>query len=130
MSAGIKKIKRLQKAGKSELCNQLLFKKMLKISNHLNGNVGTPWDYSLAEVSRTRYWDEMGEYFTEYGILPETYHFTEEEGEDLDRALYHLFGYEIHSPFDCTGLKFTISIHGHRNPNGKISVIHRMAIDV
>ena len=130
MSAGFQKIRRLQKAGKTELFNKLLIKKMAKTFNHLNGNFGTPLDKSLMEETRIRCWDKWGEYFTEYGFLPETYHFDEAEGEELDRALDEQFRCRCYYPFDCTGQRFTISIHGHRNPNGRISVIHKMGIDI
>ena len=128
MSAGIKKIKRLMNAGREELAEKLLARKLVKTSFNLNGNMGTPLDKSIADASRVRTWDETGESCTEYGFVKDT--FPEEEGAELDRTLLQCFGYEILSPFDCTGRWATVSIHGHRNPNGMISVIHNICIDI
>lgn len=37
---------------------------------------------------------------------------------------------EIHSAYDCTGRPFTRYIHWHRNPNGMVSYVHAMTLDV
>lgn len=37
---------------------------------------------------------------------------------------------EIHSDYDCTGRSFTRYISWHRNPNGMVSYVHAMTIDV
>lgn len=126
MSAGIAKIKRLQKAGKDDLCNRYLRQKLWKI--HLREETKTPFDSGISDDFRTRYWDELGESCVRYGLIADT--FCVEEGEALDDALYDIYGYAIHSPYDCTGLLFTRYIHGHRNPNGMISVIHGLGRDV
>lgn len=36
----------------------------------------------------------------------------------------------INSPYDCTGKRFTIYIHWHRNPCGLVSFVHYMGIDL
>lgn len=65
--------------------------------------------------------------FTEYGFLPEKYNAcTDEEIEELMEDARE----EIRSPYDCTGLRFTMWIKWHRNPNGRISYVHRFGIDV
>lgn len=80
---------------------------------------------SLLEETRLHYDDE--EHFTEYGFLPERMNawdddMIQEEIDDLRE--------DICSPYDCTGQRFTICITWHRNPCGRISVVHTFGIDV
>jgi hypothetical protein len=36
----------------------------------------------------------------------------------------------VRSDYDCSGQSFTQWIHWHRNPNGSVSFVHQMGIDV
>lgn len=72
--------------------------------------------------------DEDGEGWREYGIIPADL-VNEAEG-DIDGWLWSLFGVEIHSPYDCTGMPFTVMIDWHLNPDGSVSFVHWMSLDV
>lgn len=74
--------------------------------------------------AETRYlWDSDGYGVTEYGIL---WDMTDEEIEDW-RADHWRYGSVI---YDCTGELCTRHMHFHRNPEGVVSYIHYMVVDV
>lgn len=83
---------------------------------------------SLMECPRIGGYSEDGENFSIYGFLPDRFsQYTDSEvREYLDENMRE----EIYSPYDCTGKRFTEWISFHRNPNGRISYVHRMGIDV
>lgn len=81
---------------------------------------------SLLDEARCHY-EDNGEYFTEYGFLPER--MNDWDDEMIQEEVDDLREY-ICSPYDCTGQRFTMWITWHRNPCGRISVVHRFGIDV
>lgn len=81
---------------------------------------------SLMDEPRVHY-SENGESVTEYGwVDPENC--TDEEIQEYfdDQRRY------VHWPaqWDCSGQLFTVCIDWKRNPNGMVSYVHRMALDV
>ena len=50
--------------------------------------------------------------------------------EEIRKELYDNMEVRICSPYDCTGQWFTRWIDFHRNPNGMISYVHNMGLDV
>lgn len=77
---------------------------------------------SLMDCPRVCYRDE--EHSIEYGFFKGDY--TE---EDFDWLTDDLWLYPS-TLYDCTGKLFTISIKLHINPNGKVSYVHYMGLDV
>lgn len=73
------------------------------------------------------HYDDNYESWYEYGFYdPEDY-----SDDELDDLLRQELGREyIWTPYDCTGQAFTSWIHWHRCPNGMISVVHRVCLDV
>lgn len=80
----------------------------------------------LTEDSRFRY-DDDGEGYTEYLILPEDGYTSDEEIRDYLDEYVKLP--EICSPYDCTGKCFTMWISWKRTKAG-IAVVHRVGLDV
>lgn len=73
-----------------------------------------------------RIYDEDGEGWKEFG-------FFEADGMTDAEIQEYVDGMRIDPNFpawDCSGLAFTAWIDWHRNPNGWISVVHRVSIDV
>lgn len=82
---------------------------------------------SLLEESRIGDTERNYDAFTEYGFLPEKYNsWSDEDIEDLIEDMRE----HVTGPYDCTGQRFTMWIRWHRNPGGRISVVHRFGIDV
>lgn len=82
---------------------------------------------SLLEDTRVR-WDDDNMYCREYGFVdPE-----DASDKEIDEWLHDTFERHVHWPaqWDCSGQLFTISIRWHRNPNGYVSFIHSMGVDV
>lgn len=75
--------------------------------------------------------EENGEDWVEYG-------FTQIDPEDaalatdaeIDEWFEECMAVRIHSDHDCTGRAFTRFIDWHRNPDGRISYVHHMALDI
>lgn len=86
----------------------------------------TPEPISLMECARYCY-DDTGETYTEFGFLPD--HMNSWGDEAIQEYVNDLREY-VSSPYDCSGQRFTRWIHWHRNPCGRISVVHRLGIDV
>ena len=83
---------------------------------------------SLMDDERVGYCPEDYESVRLYGFLPEAFNsFTDDE---VRAWLDDEMRVTINSPYDCTGKWFTCWITFHRNPNGRISYIHRMSLDV
>lgn len=104
------------------LGNKLAKKILRKIYNQ-----GVPQaPTSLCDDLRIRY-DEDGEGWKEYGFFdPEDY-----SDEEINERLYETIGRPYQwREYDCTGQAFTYWIHWHRCPNGMISVVHRVCLDV
>ena len=82
---------------------------------------------SLSVQSRIRHESEDDPDYVEYGFAEGDFTgWTEEEIQEyLDG-----FRYEIHSPYDCTGKPFTKYIHGHVNPDGRLSICHHVGADI
>lgn len=73
------------------------------------------------------YYDENGEGLTEYGFLPDRFNnWTDEDLEEYFDSCW----VRIYSPYDCTGKLFTCGIDWHRNPCGRISYQHHLALDI
>ena len=82
---------------------------------------------SLADDTRIRY-DEDGEGWREYGFYEDEPDLTDEE---LDKLIWDSLAIRYqYREYDCTGQPFTSWINWHRNPNGLISVINRVCLDV
>lgn len=86
-----------------------------------------PLRFPISTFSRRRY-DEDGEGWRDYGIIPSD--LVHEAEGDIDGWLWSLFGVEINSPYDCTGRPFTMMIDWHLNPDGSVSFVHWMSLDV
>lgn len=82
---------------------------------------------SLIDSWHRHYDTECGEYWKEYGLCEFPDDYTDKE---IQEYLYEELWMSIHSPYDCTGKAFTICIDWHRNPNGMVSVIHHIGLDV
>lgn len=80
---------------------------------------------SLEQRERRRY-DSDGESWRDYGFIRFEDDATDEEIADFFRRM------EVHisSPWDCTGRVFTNWIDWHKNPNGSVSYVHRMSLDL
>ena len=92
-------------------------------------NKGLPREIkSLTEESRYAYDDNYDDYYKEFGFFPSYVEkWTDAEIKEwIDEEVWE----RIFSPYDCTGKRFTCWISWHRNPNGKISFVHRFGIDV
>lgn len=73
-------------------------------------------------------YDEDGEGWKEYGFFELEEDYTDKE---IDELLWEEIGRQYcWTPYDCTGQAFTYWIHWHRCPNGMISVVHRVCLDV
>lgn len=82
---------------------------------------------SLSVQSRIRHESEDDPDYVEYGFAEGNFTgWTEEEVQEyVDR-----FRYEVRSPYDCTGKPFTTYIHGHVNPDGRLSICHYVGSDI
>lgn len=69
----------------------------------------------------------MGEQFADYYDVDSTFELTDAEIQEWFDEIMRV---EIYSDYDCTGKAFTEYISWHRNPNGAISYVHKMAVDV
>ena len=86
-----------------------------------------PEKMPLLSESRTYADPDDWEGYTEYGFLPNRYDDLPEDAlRDLEKELWEYTG----CAWDCSGRMFTVSLHLHRNPSGKVSFIHRRAIDI
>ena len=82
---------------------------------------------SLKDCSRCMYKnDDYDADVYEYGFLSRRTDLTDEEIEELVEDMRMV----INSPYDCTGQRFTRYISTHRNPNGLVSFVHAMGLDV
>ena len=81
---------------------------------------------SLSDAPRRGYRDDDTDGFFEYGFLPER---LSDADDDVIDAVVDSMREEINSPYDCTGLRFTMWIDWHRNPSGRVSYVHRYGID-
>ena len=82
---------------------------------------------SLSEEPRIGDYHRDYDAFTEYGFLPEKCNAWSDDA--IDEYVDDLRE-RVTSPYDCSGQRFTHWITWHRNPNGRISVVHRLGIDV
>lgn len=70
----------------------------------------------------------MGEEFSDWYDLAET---TDDlTDEDIDEWFEGHMAIRIHSDYDCTGRAYTQWIDWHRNPDGSISYVHQVGLDV
>lgn len=82
---------------------------------------------SLMEEMHVRY-DEDGEGWREYGFFEDEPEMTDLE---LDKYIWDCLAREYqYRDYDCTGQAFTSWISWHRNPNGYVSIVHRICLDV
>lgn len=98
-----------------------LLKKMFRIKGEpmVMKSLSDDWHH----VSRS---NECDGWF-EYGFFEDEPEMTIEE---LREEAYNAFGIPYRPTYyDCTGQTFTQYIRVHRNPNGLVSVVHRLAID-
>lgn len=82
----------------------------------------------LIKEERVRNIGEDGDAVMFYGFAP-----IDPDGmtdDEIRKELYDAMEVRICSPYDCTGKLFTSNIYFHRNPNGYISYIHTMQLDV
>lgn len=80
---------------------------------------------SLLEEPRVGDVDEYGESFTEYGFIPDSEDWTE---EDIKEWKSEVRRYPT-KPWDCSGELCTYWICCHKNPNGLWSYVHHMVVD-
>lgn len=108
------------------LGNAVIDKKTKKLLKKLMKQKPSKPIVSLMYEPRVRY-SEDGESVTEYGwVDPEDY--TDEEIQEyFDEQWKHV---NWPAQWDCSGQLFTVCIDWHRNPNGMISYVHHMALDV
>ena len=78
---------------------------------------------SLGERKRIR-WDENGEGWREYGI-----EHMEDWSDEAVSGYFNSCQVVIRSDYDCTGRPFTQWIDWHRNPDGSVSYVHKLALD-
>lgn len=69
----------------------------------------------------------MGEEFADYYDVETTFELTD---ADISRFFRDHMAITINSCYDCTGKPFTRYIDWHRNPDGAISFVHSVALDV
>lgn len=73
-------------------------------------------------------YDKDNQGWKEYGFYELEEDYTDKE---IDELLWEEIGREYTwTPYDCTGQAFTCWIHWHRCPNGMISVVHRVCLDI
>lgn len=93
----------------------------LRDTSHAAARKAAPWP--LIEHGRVH--EDSWDSWYEYGFMPpwvETDADADEWCEDNT--------YRIYSPYDCTGKPHTKWIDWHRNPCGRYSYVHRVALDV
>lgn len=84
----------------------------------------------LRECTRVRNQYDDAPDVLEYGFLPQDC-LTDWEDDEIDEFFKEYVRIEyIPSPYDCTGQAFTNWIHWHRNPDGVISYVHSIGVDV
>lgn len=81
---------------------------------------------SLLDEARIHCGPEDYDSFVKYGFIKGSESWTDEDIEEWVRETW----LRIYSPYDCTGKCFTYDIHWHRNPNGVVSYVHQMGVDV
>lgn len=82
---------------------------------------------SLKDCSRYMYEnDDYDADAYEYGFLSKRTDLTDEEIQEMVDDMW----IRICSMYDCTGKRFTRYIHTHRNPNGLVTFVHAMGLDV
>lgn len=64
----------------------------------------------------------------EFGSVEEVY--LDLTDDEIDEWFEENMAIRIHSDYDCTGRSFTRWIDWHRNPDGSISYVHSVGIDV
>lgn len=108
------------------LGNAVIDKKTKKLLKKLTKQKPSASIVSLLDEPR-RLFSEDGEGVTEYGWCDPENCTDEEIQEYFDEQWKH-----VHWPaqWDCSGQLFTVGINWHRNPNGMISYVHHMALDV
>lgn len=80
----------------------------------------------ITEVSRCYYYrEDYDSSFCEFW-LEDLQGWTDEDIKEYVEDMWE----RINSPYDCTGKRFTIYIHWHRNPCGLVSFVHYMGIDL
>lgn len=84
---------------------------------HADGD-GESWSY---------YGFVMGEEFSDWYDAETTAELTD---SDIAEWFEDHMAVRIYSDYDCTGRAFTQGIDWHRNPDGSISYVHHMALDV
>ena len=87
-------------------------------------NQGAPRKATPLSVS-PRIRCDVGDYWVEYGFFDGT-----DWTDDEVQAHIDAMRYVIRSPYDCTGLAFTLWIDWHRNPSGLISYRHYKGLDI
>lgn len=91
---------------------------------------GTMWQRTRFDSdgeSWRHYGFVLGEEFADYYDADTTFDLTDADiNEFFDDSMWE----SISEGWDCTGKPFTNSIHWHRNPDGSISFVHYMSIDV
>lgn len=99
-----------------------------KLAHSMYG--GTMWQRFRADEDgegwRT-YGFVMGEEFSDWYDVETTNDLTD---ADIDEWFEDHMAVRIHSDHDCTGKAFTARIDWHRNPDGDISFVHQVRIDV
>ena len=99
------------------------FRKVLKAhyKSHTRGG-GDSLARPLTEAKRVHgEWDS----WTEFGFLCGDY-----SDEEMQEFVDSIRIRPRYSAYDCTGEAFTMWIHWHRNPSGKISIVHHIGLDV
>jgi len=85
-----------------------------------------PLRQSMQSAPRYHCEDVLEAYVTEYGFLPAwTVDASDEEIDDYVDSLRM----EIHSPYDCTGKRFTHYINWKRTPAG-VAYVHESGLDL
>lgn len=69
--------------------------------------------------------EEYGLTFSEYGFIPDSEDWTEEDIKQWKEDVRM----RVRSPYDCSGETFTYWIDCHKNPNGLWSYVHHKAVD-
>lgn len=89
---------------------------------------GTLWQrYAFEDEGWKSYGFVLGEQFADWYDVETTNDLTDDEITEWFDGNMRVID---DSPYDCTGRVFTRYIHWHRNPDGAISYVHAVAMNV
>ena len=114
----------VKKHGRNDVAMEMLNKMVYKKAHKQRNNFEMP---SLIDGWHKHFEEDDGECWINYGLFDFPDDYTDDE---IRECLHEELWVSINSPYDCTGKPFTMWIDWHRNPNGMVSVIHHMGLDV